>query len=287
MRNSSVNFRRLLPCLFACFWVAACAKAQTNAPTVAPVKAQPIYEQCAPLNAGTGADDAVAKAIAALKSQDAKARAQAAGQLAAACDRRAVEPLIDVLNDADLAVRLAAIDALGKLGDPTSVDPLVGLIGDPEWRVRLALVSALASFKTFNARNMVLNGIANPSDHVIKEEADLRVRCAAILTCNQLKDPSYSRKAILFVYNFLKMPEPNLRAIAEQTMLELKNTRNGVNELVAILKNDHNPELRRWSALWLGKIGGDAARQALEFAAGNESDEGVKAVAADALKQIK
>src|SRR5262245_3874554 len=63
---------------FCILFVSACVKAQTNDPGLKP---QPIYEQCPKLNAGTAADDPVAKAIASLKDKDPKVRAQSALQL--------------------------------------------------------------------------------------------------------------------------------------------------------------------------------------------------------------
>jgi HEAT repeat protein len=249
------------------------------------LKPQPIFDQCPELKSGAG-EDAVALSVAALKDKDAAKRGQAAQRLAASCDLRAVEPLIDALKDESHAVRAASVEALGKLGDASAVEPLVELIGDKDWRVRMALISSLASFKTFGARNMVLNGIAFTAGADPDNEDDLRVRCAAILTCNQLMDVRYSRKAILFLYNFLASEHPTMRKFAAETMHELKSTRNAASELTAILKNDHNPELRRWAAEWMGKIGLDAKREALSEAAAKDSDATVRKAAAEALARL-
>lgn len=260
---------------------AACATAQT-----APVKPLPIYEQCAELKAGTAADDAVAKAVAALKSQDAKTRAEAAKQLAAACDSRGVDPLIDLLKDPDTAVRIATVEALGKLGDPNSVQLMIDTVAEQNSQVRMAMISAFASFKTFPARNAVTNHIANANGEDISDEADMRVRCTAILTVCQLKDVQHSRKAILFLNLFLQSKHASTRKLAEQTMLELKNTRNGSAEMTGILSQSNDPMLRRWAAQWIGKIGLTDARGALETAAATDSDPTVKQLAADSLKQL-
>jgi len=260
---------------------AACASAQP-----APIKSQPVYEQCKALNAGTATDDAVAKAISALKTQDAKARIQAAQQLSQACDKRAVDPLLDLLGDQDPEIRIAAIEALGKLGDLETTQLLIDVTGDQDPRVRMALISSLASFPTFKARNAVVNNIANPNSMDISDESDLRVRCAAILTACQLKDVSHSRKSILFLYGFLNSQHATTRKLAEQTMLELKNTRNAQNEMVAILKQSHDPQLRRWAATWIGKIGFAGAREALQEAAATDADPSVKQLAAESLKQL-
>src|SRR5262249_40591876 len=211
------DFHALVYCLLL---VLGCANAQTK---VSPIKPQPIYEQCEKLNTGTATDDPVVKQIASLKEKDAKVRAQSALHLAKSCDGRAVDPLIDLLKDETPAVRVAAVEALGHLGHPDSVEDLINQIGDKDPSVRMALISSLASFKTFRARNMVLNGIANPSGADITDIDDMRVRCAAILTCNQIQDVSYSRKAVLFLHGFLQSQHEPIRMLAEQTMNELKN----------------------------------------------------------------
>ncbi len=283
--HQSSSQLRLIPALLFCLAAGGiCANAQTQTYEVKP---QPIYEQCQSLNAGRATDDAVAKAIASLKDKEAKGRIQSAQQLGKSCDGRAVDPLIDLLNDEDALVRAAAVEALGKLGHPDSVEPLIIAIQDKDWRVRMALISSLASFKTFQARNSVLNGIANPSDAEIADPDDMRVRCAAILTCNQMRDVAYSRKAMLFLYNFLLSKHEPIRRLAEQTMYELKNTRNGPPEFAALLKQSHNPVLRRWAAQWIGKLGLEYGRSALEEAAANDSDPGVRRLAAEALNALK
>jgi HEAT repeat protein len=260
---------------------AACANAQS-----APIKSLPIYEPCPSLTTGTATDDAVAKAVATLKSQDAKARVQAAQQLSQACDKRAVDPLLDSLSDKDTAVRVAAAEALGKLGDQDSIQPIIDLLAEQNFEVKRAMVSALASFPGFKGRNAVVNQVANPSGADISDDADMRLRCAAILTACQLKDVSHSRKSILFLFDFLESKHANIRALAEQTMLELKNTRNGQTEMIAIMKQSANPILRRWAATWIGKIGFSGAREALQEVAASDSDPEVKRLATESLKQL-
>lgn len=277
-----MNTKRIFPLFVLLAGIsAACVTAQT-----APVKPLPIYEQCAELKSGTATDDAVSKSIAALKSQDAKARAEAAKQLAAACDGRAVDPLIDLLTDSDTAVRIAGVEALGKLGDPNSVQLMIDTVGQQNSQVRMAMISAFASFKTFLARNAVTNHIANANGEDISDEADMRVRCTAILTVCQLKDVQHSRKAILFLNLFLQSKHASTRKLAEQTMMELKNTRNGPSEMTGILSQSNDPMLRRWAAQWIGKIGLTEARDALETAAATDSDPTVKQLAAESLKQL-
>lgn len=272
----------LITCFAVCLLAsAACARAQG-----APIKPLPIYEPCGSLVTGTLQDDAVAKAVAALKSPDAKARIQSAQQLSKACDKRASDPLLDLLSDPETSVRVAAAEALGKLGDQESVQPMMDLLGSQNIQVKMAMVSAFASFPGFKGRNAVVNQVANPSGADISDEADMRLRCVAILTACQLKDVSHSRKSILFLNDFLNSRHAPIRALAEQTLMELKNTRNGETEMIAIMKQSRNPALRLWAATWIGKIGFTGAREALQDIAATDSDPQVKQAAAESLKRF-
>ncbi len=245
----------------------------------------PLYEQCASLTEEPS--ETLQRDLAALKGSDATARAAAVKQLSQACRQQAVEPLLDLLRSEDTQTRIAAIETLGRLGSKEAVEPLRELTGDPDWRVRLALVPALASFKTFQAKNAVLNSIVIPADVDVSDEQDMRVRCIGILTLNQLTDVTFSRKGVQFLTNVLRSNRLNIRALAEETMYALKDTRNGPSELIGILKQHNMPEMRRWACEWLGKLGIERARPALEEAAANDVNAAVKYAAAEALAKLK
>jgi len=256
-------------------------KAQTSTPAA---KARAVYDQCASLAASGDA----AKAIAALKEKGLSARAQAAAQLGKSCDAGAVEPLLDLLRDEDPMARAAAVEALGRLGANDSLGPLLEMaVNEKDWRVRLAMISSLASFKSVRARGALLNAIANPGGEDISDINDMYVRCSAILTINQFRDVSFSRKAILFLHGFLNSQHSTTRQIAEQTLYELKNTRNAAAEFHALLKNNNNPEQRRWAAEWMGKVGFENAGAVLTEAAANDPDPKVKQAASAALAALK
>ncbi len=262
---------------FACLMVFASAAAQAPPP----VRALPLYEQCASLQTS----EAATVAIAALKDKDSQKRIKAAETLAKSCDSRATAALLAATKDEDVSVRVAAIEALGKLGNREAIDPLIELIEGANWQTRMALVRTLASFQVYRSNNSVLNQLTNPGDKKITEENDLRVRCLGILTVNQLRDVRFSRKAIGFLFMFQDHERPDFRRIAEDTGLELRNTRNGFHELAAILKQHNFPDFRRKAAYWLGKFSTDEARAALEDAAANDKDPSVKRAAQDALKK--
>jgi HEAT repeat protein len=282
-----ISYSRVRKALFGSFVL--CAVVALGVPVAlaqAKLEPLPLYEQCVSLQAGAAPSATLNAQLAQLKSASGKLREEAVQQLSKACQRQAVEPLLDLLKDPDLPVRLAAIETLGRLGDKDSIDPLVELASDPDWRIRLALVPALGSFKVFRAKNTVLNTIVNPNDAVVSEEPDMRVRCVGILTLNQLADVQFSRKAVQFMYHFLRSNQLNLRQLAEQTMLALKDTRNGPAELNGILKQHNDPEMRRWAALWLGNLQIERGRQALEEAAANDKAPAVKFAATEALAKL-
>lgn len=263
-----------------CFIVLAGAAAGQTASS--PIRALPFYDQCKTL---VDTNSAAPDGIAELKDKDAQKRIKAAEMLAKLCDSRGTSALLAVAKeDAETNVRVAAIEALGKLGDQEAIDPLIELIEGADWPVRMALIRTLASFQVYRSNNAVLNLLTNPGDKKITEEADLRVRCFGILMVNQMRDVRFSRKAIGFLFTFQEHQLPDFRRIAEETGLELRNTRNGFHEMAAILKQHNIPDFRRKAAYWLGKFGNEEARAALEEAAANDRDPSVKMAAQNALK---
>jgi HEAT repeat protein len=278
-----IRRKTLFAVFVSCTWAFSLI-ARGNAQTMA-LKPLPLYEQCASLT--EGANEALKRDLAALKSADAIVRAEAVRQLSKACRQQAVEPLVDLLRSESVEARLAAIETLGRLGAPDSVESLRDLTGDPDWRVRLALVPALASFKAFQARNAVLNAIFMPTGVDVSDEDDMRVRCIAMLTLNQMTDVTFSRKSVQGMTYLLNSKRPNIRQMAEQTMYALKDTRNGVNELIGILKQHNTPEMRRWACEWLGKLGIERARPTLEDAAANDKNPAVKNAAVEALAKLQ
>ncbi len=249
------------------------------------LKTPELYAQCAqPLKDVTSAN----AALAALKDPAAKKRIAAAHALAQSCDARAVEPLLAALKeDKDVEVRIAAAAALGQLGSVESVDPMIEALSDTDARVRAQLGHSLGSFVAHRARNAVLNVLVNPGGAEIKDEADLRARCFGILVVNQMIDVRFSRKAIGFLFGFLDHKDPQLRAIAEATAVELQHTRNGLRELMGIIKVHNYPPFRRQAVEWLGRWGDPEARDLLTETAAHDRDVTVKATAVEALKLLK
>jgi HEAT repeat protein len=267
----------------SCLFLWSVAAYAQNPIQLAPI---PLLEPCEQLNSGTASEQAVKPLVEKLSDKDAAVRAKAAEQLSSGCHKPAVEPLINASRDEAPSVRVAAILSLGKLADQETLRDFSLLVIDENPNVRLALIQALCSFRSAQARNTVLNAIANPSGVEITDETDARIRCVAILTLNELTDVSHSQKAIFFAVGFTQSRHAAIRKIGEETMMALKDTRNAGAELIATLKSNRNPEMRRLAALWLGKFRFERARDALSTAAVLDSYEIVKQTAQAALAQL-
>jgi HEAT repeat protein len=250
----------------------------------APARAQavPLAAQCDAL--GENQSEGVNHALAALGGKDLSARVAAAQELGAACEKRAVAPLVSLLGDEDPLVRVAAVESLGRLGDRSAIDPLIELTGDGDWRVRLALARALCAFQQPRASYAALNfilGLGEP-----KDADDMRARAAAAVAINQLRDMSYSRKALTILFSFADKPSEEVRQVVFETLAALKDTRNGPAEFVGMLKQSINPMLRRKAAYWLGELRIERGRAQLTEAAANDADAEVRKIAAVALAKL-
>jgi HEAT repeat protein len=247
-----------------------------------------LIEQCPELKTAAGsATDETGRAIAEAKDSDSRNRIQAAVKLGQSCDQRAVAALLDALKDTEPDVRIAAVEALGHLGDRSTIDPLIEMIRDKDWHVRMAVGRALCSFQAQTASYAALNQLVSNLDRPVADEGDMRARCATVLAINQLRTVNFSRKAILFLYGFMTDERPALREIAEKTALELPKTRNGVHELIGLLKIANTPDVKRRTATLVGRTGLQDAVPVLEEIAATDRDATVRQSATDALAMLK
>lgn len=251
-----------------------------------PLSAQalPLTEQCH--RALTeNQNEEITRALTALNSKDQKAIVAASKLLSEACENRAVAPLITLLSDQDAVVRVAAIEALGKLGDRSALENLMSLTDDPDWRVRLALGQALCAFQLDSASFTALNSIAVKGQATTADE--MRVRAATIIAIHQLRNVSYSRKALIVLLNYAESENPEVKQIAIETIRSLKDTRNGSFELPGLLKQVGNPIPRRRAAYWIGEIGLERAHDLLADVAANDPDAEVRKIAAASVIKLE
>lgn len=251
--------------------------------TSARAQALPLIEQChRPL--GENQSEEVTRALATLTGKDAAARIAAAKTLAAACERRAVAPLLNLLHDPDALVRIAAVEALGKLGDRDTVEELIQLTEDTDWRVRQALGRALCAFQVARASYAALNYIVARGS--AQNADDMRARATTAIAIHQLSDVSYSRKALLVLLNHTESENADVRRVAVEALYALKETRNTPFELPALLKQSINPYHRRKAAYWIGELHIERGRDLLTEAAAKDPDAEVRKIAAAALLKL-
>jgi len=238
---------------------------------------QPLYAACAP---ASGPDAELPKLPAEVESDplfSEKGRSEQKVALIArvrrACQPASAARLLVPLEDEDPQVRLAAIEALGQIQQPEAIEPLVERVGrETDWQVRTALAWSLASFQSHLPSSAVLNLIANPGSQPIRGgETELRTRCAAILAINQLRDVRYSRKAVVFLFAFLELPDPRMVKVAEDALYLLRETRNGYHEMVGIIRKHGFPDHRSKAAVWLGRWRATSARPVLLEVAAKET----------------
>ncbi|MFZ4627757.1 MAG: HEAT repeat domain-containing protein [Blastocatellia bacterium] len=270
----------LITCLLTTSWAAVSRPVQ---PAIAPVA---IPKQCESLTTGSP-EDAIAHDLASLALPQSEAKTEETlRQLAGSCDTRAVMALIARLGASSLSTRLAAIDGLGRLGGQESAEALLEQLSDPTPQIRLALIPAMVAFPESRMRINVLNLIARGNPQEIETPEKAALTGVAMLTLNQLIDTSFNRKAILFQFELEQAGIPAIQPTVASSMSGLTKTRNGVRELIGILKKHNAPVIRVWAATWLGKLRVEEAREALQNTAANDQNSGVKDAAAAALREL-
>ncbi|NBO64994.1 MAG: HEAT repeat domain-containing protein [Acidobacteria bacterium] len=284
--TSSLMVPQFFILLFAGMWQSA-PPAQSITSGPGEIRALALLEPCPEFGAETPTSQKTSQATAELSrkdlSQDSLLRL-AAG-LGNSCDRSAIDPLIDLLGHSSEDVRVAVIEALGRIGSPDGVGPLSLIVNTESNRVKLAIARTLLSVRRGNARAMALNYVASPAIE-LRDEEDMRIRGSVILTFNELTNNSFNQKAIIFLRNYLSLPDPKMVKIAEEVMRKLPETRNGKRELIGILKHRNDPQIRVWVCSWLGRLQIVEGRDALTEAAEKDVSPLVRTAAVEALKSI-
>jgi HEAT repeat protein len=96
---------------------------------------------------GGGEADVVKPLIAALKHEDSRVRAGAAGSLWHCADSGAFDPLMEALKDEDPKVRKNVANTLGNRAGDREVQLLIAARNDPDVRVREGVRRALEIIK--------------------------------------------------------------------------------------------------------------------------------------------
>ena len=176
-----------------------------------------------------------------------------------------VPDLVGAIAGADAAVALEAVKLAGRLKLKEAVPALAQSLGHEETAIRVAAVQALADFATPAA----LQGLEKALD-----DADRDVRLTAVRALMQHKH----RGALAKVTAAVEGKSVRAADLTEKmAFFEAYGSLVGAEGVASLdamlnsggfLKRREDPELRACAALALGRIGTDAARQALERATG-------------------
>lgn len=170
-------------------------------------------------------------------------------------DREARDAILDGLRDADAAIRERAVKSLGNLGDAALIAELTPLLEDPNPDVRKEVAQALESAPAEQAGPLLLQLLEDAHPDVVEEAID------------QIGAHRYepARRALA---ELATPDDPKLSGAIGEALRDIGD-RHGAAEVVALLTDtlDHpDAEQRKRAVKSIGKIGGDAARNALERA---------------------
>jgi HEAT repeat protein len=235
------------------------------------VPGKPLYAQAVTAGGLQAYAPDVMRILAALESDDPKARASAARQLGLARPVGVWHELLAALDDPDPAVSLAAADALGRIDDPAPVPGLLLAIEHPSEPVRLGAARALGM--------MGVDAAVEPLRAMLLRGEGLEVSIAGE-ALGRIGGPA-ATDALLAA---LADPQPTGRWHAAMAALEGMGEP-AVAPLVTML-NSQDAHARRNVVQALGWIGSTSATEALVHALKKDGDETVRGQAAWALGEI-
>jgi HEAT repeat protein len=235
------------------------------------VPGRPLYAQAVTAGGLQAYAPDVMRILAALESDDPKARASAARQLGLVRPLGVWSELLAALDDPDPSVSLIAADALGRINDPAAVPGLLIAVEHPSGPVRLGAARALGMMQVEAAveplRAMLLRG----------EGSEVSVAGEAL---GHIGGPA-ATEALLTV---LADPQPTARWHAAMAALE-RIGEPAVAPLMAIL-DSQDSHARRSAAQVLGWIGSSSSTEALVHTLREDGDATVRGQAAWALGEI-
>jgi HEAT repeat protein len=209
-----------------------------------------------------------------LTDPDPDVRRNAAWWLGRQRDFRAIEPLIDALGDPDGDVRLRVAESLGNLRDEQTVEPLVTALEDDSGLVRAKAALALGNQGDGRAVPGLIGRLGD-------DEA--AVRSAAAEALGLLPD---SRAIEPLVDVVVGDANPDVRHYASRSLDRIGGSRTVDALLAALEQRDPDASARMYIAEVLAGLYDKRAVDPLRTLAESDEDEGVRATAEWALKQL-
>jgi HEAT repeat protein/photosystem II stability/assembly factor-like uncharacterized protein len=267
------------------------------------VPSRPLYAQAVTAEGLQGYAPDVMRILAALESDDPKARASAARQLGLVRPLGVWNELLAALDDPDPSVSLIAADALGRINDPAAVPGLLIAVEHPSEPVRLGAARALGMMQVEAAveplRAMLLRGEGLEVSVAGEALGQIGGPAATEALLTALADPQPTARWHAAMAALERMGEPAVAPLI--TMLDSQDAharRNATQALgwigsssstevlVHTLKKDGDATVRSQAAWALGEIEDPAARRALDRAQQHDPSIEVQTAAAWALSRV-
>jgi len=191
---------------------------------------------------GVGNDNAVKDLINALKDKDWWVKVRAADALGNIGGPRVVEAVFRLIKDEDEFLRRTAVEILNTTKDERAFDHLIEALEDPDWWVRERAADALANLGDKRATPALLKMMSNfpegsqvairaltalgdqraisPILHNL-QHTDAAVRREALQGLMRLTDKEHSQAVQNEVTKLLKVPESDVRDLADETVKTL------------------------------------------------------------------
>jgi HEAT repeat protein len=198
-------------------------------------------------------EDSFDRLVAMLGDKRPGVRGGAARAIGLMRNQRAVEHLLPMLDDAVASVRTEAAQSLGILKAAAAVDPLVELLGDPNSEVRTIAARSLSRIGESRAAD-ALAGVTDHEDFELRTAAGL-----ALVTLGDERGPAVFAGCLADAD--ARRREQAATAVAIYDFYYPPNKR--ILPTLAAALDDPSIRVRLYAALAVGRIGGDAAIDAL------------------------
>ncbi len=230
--NKNILAHQLLICFFV--WVSVCSVQNTAAQDPPPAAALIT-------TASDSSQHNIITLLTKLASSDHRERINAAEELGASGDLRAVESLILLLENDDVwGVRKSAAWALGELKDKRAVGPLISSLQHHDWIIRFKAAEALGKIRDSRAVGPLIKTLRDGNQHVYGQ-----VAWALGEICDD--------RAVIPLIQALANELPAVRMNAAQALGNIGNA-DAVEPLIKLLQREPNADVQIMAIQAMGTL---------------------------------